>query len=61
MTRSLQERSHELLCKALPPSIVDRMMGGTQAIADSFDAVTILFADVVGFTPMAARSSASNP
>ena len=59
VTRSLQERSHELLCKALPPSIVDRMMGGTRVIADSFDSVTILFADVVGFTPLAARRSAS--
>jgi len=59
VTRSLQQKSHELLCKALPPTIVDRMMGGTRVIADSFESVTILFADVVGFTPMAARRSAA--
>jgi class 3 adenylate cyclase len=60
VTRSVQQRSHELLCKALPPSIVDRMMGGTRVIADSFDCVTVLFADVVGFTPMAAQRSAAD-
>jgi len=52
-------RYEELLLSILPRTIVDRINNGEQMIADQVDAVTILFADIVGFTPMANRQSAS--
>jgi class 3 adenylate cyclase len=52
-------RYEDLLLSILPRSIVDRINGGEHMIADQVDAVTILFADIVGFTPMASRQSAA--
>jgi class 3 adenylate cyclase len=49
------ERSERLLLNVLPEPIVARLKQNNRAIADHFDAATILFADIVGFTPMAAR------
>jgi adenylate cyclase len=49
------ERSERLLLNVLPEPIVARLKRDNRAIADHFDAATILFADIVGFTPMAAR------
>jgi class 3 adenylate cyclase len=53
-------RSEDLLLSILPRSIVDRINNGEQMIADQVDEVTILFADIVGFTPMASRQSAAD-
>ncbi|HVT56566.1 MAG TPA: adenylate/guanylate cyclase domain-containing protein, partial [Xanthobacteraceae bacterium] len=53
-------RYEDLLLSILPRSIVDRINNGEQMIADQVDAVTILFADIVGFTPMASRQSAGD-
>jgi adenylate cyclase len=50
-----QERSELLLINILPRSIADRLKGAHQTIADHFDAASILFADVVDFTPFAQR------
>ncbi|HEY0477007.1 MAG TPA: adenylate/guanylate cyclase domain-containing protein [Kofleriaceae bacterium] len=49
------QRSEELLLNILPPSIARRLKlrGGT--IADGFAEVTVLFADIVGFTRMSSR------
>ncbi len=50
------ERSEKLLANLVPEQIAARLKdnpGGV--IADRNDEVTILFADIVGFTPMAAR------
>ena len=55
VARKVQKRSEELLVRMLPESIVHRMMGGEQVIADAFDAVTVLFSDIVGFTLFAAK------
>ena len=49
------EKSEALLLNVLPQAIAARLKDSDQAIADGFDDVTILFADVVGFTPMAER------
>ena len=49
------ERSERLLLNVLPGPIADRLKGGEGTIADSFDDVTVLFADIVDFTPFAAR------
>lgn len=48
-----QTRSEGLLLNMLPASIAERLKAGEQTIADRLDEVTILFADLVGFTPMA--------
>ncbi len=52
------ERSEELLLNILPASIAARLKERDGTIADSFDGVTVLFADIVGFTTLSARLSA---
>lgn len=49
------QRSEELLLNILPPSIANRLKLGSGTIADGFAEVSVLFADIVGFTPMSAR------
>jgi class 3 adenylate cyclase len=51
-------RADALLRNVLPASISSRLLAGEQTIADGYPAVTVLFADIVGFTPLAARLSA---
>lgn len=50
-----QERSERLLLNVLPLQIAERLKQDTSAIAEQFDEVTILFADIVGFTPLSAQ------
>ena len=38
-------------------SIAARLRGGERRIAESYDATTVVFADLVGFTPWTHRSS----
>lgn len=47
-----QEKSENLLLNILPESIATRLKDGDQNIADGFAEVTILFADIVGFTEL---------
>jgi adenylate cyclase len=49
--RSAQERADNLLVNILPGSIADRLKESPQTIADQFPAASVLFADVVDFTP----------
>jgi guanylate cyclase len=49
--------SDALLLNILPRSIADRLKRGERVIADHYDEVTILFADVVDFTPFAAHET----
>jgi class 3 adenylate cyclase/putative methionine-R-sulfoxide reductase with GAF domain len=51
------ERSESLLLNTLPAPIARRLQAGEQGIAERFDEVTVLFADIVGFTPLAATMS----
>jgi adenylate cyclase len=46
-----QARAEDLLLNILPSSIADRLKVDTHTIADQFSAASILFADVVDFTP----------
>jgi adenylate cyclase len=45
-----QGRSERLLLNVLPAPVAQRLKQGSGVIADAFDEVTILFADIVGFT-----------
>jgi PAS domain S-box-containing protein len=47
-------RSEELLLNILPESIADELKAGTAVIADGVSEVTVLFADIVNFTPLTA-------
>jgi adenylate cyclase len=53
-----QERVEALLLNILPEEIAQRLQAETTAIADHFDDASILFADVVDFTPLASRLDA---
>jgi len=49
------QRSEGLLLNILPEEIAGRLKQKKRIIADSYSSVTILFADLVGFTDMAAK------
>jgi guanylate cyclase len=49
--REEQAKSENLLLNILPRSIADKLKAETQPIADQFGSASILFADVVDFTP----------
>jgi guanylate cyclase len=50
----LLEQSDGLLSNILPREIAERLKESEEAIADAYDQASILFADVVDFTPMSA-------
>ncbi len=50
-----KRRADTLIHAILPDQIVARLQGGEEIIADRFEEVSILFADIVGFSPIAAR------
>lgn len=54
---SERERSESLLLNILPAPIAARLKDGKSVIADQFDEVTVLFADIVDFTPLASSIS----
>ena len=49
------DRSERLLLNILPRTISERLKGGQHSIADGFADVSVLFADIVGFTELSAR------
>jgi class 3 adenylate cyclase len=51
--RSERDRSEQLLLNILPPEIAAQLKIDSRPIADRFDDVTILFADIVGFSNIA--------
>lgn len=55
--RAAEARSEELLTNAIPAAIATRLRHGEQRIAEVYPATTVLFADLVGFTPWAGRTN----
>ncbi|MEM7525927.1 MAG: adenylate/guanylate cyclase domain-containing protein [Pseudomonadota bacterium] len=49
--------SERLLLNVLPPSIAQRMRSGETLIADSHEEATVVFADIVNFTPLSSSMS----
>ncbi|HWU89468.1 MAG TPA: adenylate/guanylate cyclase domain-containing protein, partial [Kofleriaceae bacterium] len=52
-----KQTSERLLLNVLPAPIADRLKTGESLIVDRFEAVSVLFADIVGFTAVAQRTS----
>ena len=54
-----QEQIRSLLHNMLPPAIAERKLAGESPIADTYAQASLLFADVVGFTPLSSRFSST--
>jgi PAS domain S-box-containing protein len=52
-----QEKSERLLLNILPKAIADRLKQSHGVIADSYESVTVMFADIVSFTRMSSELS----
>ncbi len=50
-----KEKSESLLLNVLPRAVADRLKNGEENVADGFDEATILFCDIVDFTPLSER------
>jgi adenylate cyclase len=57
--REAQARSDELLFNAIPISIAARLKHGEERIAEVYPETTVLFADIVSFTPWAQGNDAA--
>ncbi len=55
--RLQQEQTEKLLLNILPSSIAQRLKQEQSIIADSFENVSVMFADIVGFTELSSRKS----
>jgi HAMP domain-containing protein len=59
-TKEIQRKNEDnerLLLNILPGPIADRLKQGEETIADNFPEVTVLFADLVGFTVLSGEAS----
>ncbi|MCA9678239.1 MAG: HAMP domain-containing protein [Myxococcales bacterium] len=52
-----KQTSERLLLNVLPAPIAERLKTGDGLIVDRFDEVSVLFADIVGFTALSSRTS----
>jgi len=52
-----KEKSERLLLNILPEEIAERLKVANTMIADHYESASVLFADIVDFTPMSARMS----
>jgi class 3 adenylate cyclase len=57
MVEQANRENERLLLNILPAPVADRLHAGEQVIADRFDDLTLLFADIVDFTVMSSRMS----
>ncbi len=59
MLRLEQDKTDSLLCNILPRAIANVLKDEPQTIAERYESVSILFADVVGFTPLSTTVEAA--
>jgi len=52
-----KEKSEQLLLNILPRAIAGRLKGGEKAIANRHEIVTVMFADLCGFTALSRRTT----
>ena len=57
MIDQLHRENQRLLLNVLPASIAEKLKQQVGIIAERFEDVSVLFADIVGFTPLSARLS----
>lgn len=50
-------KTENLICRMLPRTVYEELRDGKSVKAESFDNVTVLFSDVVGFTNICAQST----
>jgi guanylate cyclase len=55
-----RKQADDLLLNILPASIAKRLKEGETTIADSYKSASIMFVDIVNFTPISAASSAKD-
>lgn len=55
--RNARERAELLLLNILPQPVAERLKKGERTIADSFESVTVMFADLVDFTEFSSQIS----
>jgi adenylate cyclase len=55
-----REKSDRLLLNVMPASVSARLREGDAEVADEYPSVTVMFADIVGFTPLAAGLRAAD-
>jgi adenylate cyclase len=53
-----KRRSEALLLNILPETVANRLLSGERTIADYFESVSVLFADIEGFTSLSRRLKA---
>ncbi|XP_028038507.1 uncharacterized protein LOC114249220 isoform X1 [Bombyx mandarina] len=53
-----KKKTEQLLNRMLPRSVAERLMLGSRVEPEEFEEVSIYFSDIVGFTALAARSTA---
>lgn len=53
-----KQRAENLLLNILPNSIAKRLQSGERSIAEKFEDATVLFADIINFTPLSEQYSA---
>ena len=53
--RAQRDRADKLLYNVLPRQIAERLKESDETIAEEFSSATVLFADIVNFTPISAR------
>ncbi|MBI3257932.1 MAG: tetratricopeptide repeat protein [Ignavibacteriae bacterium] len=56
--RARAQATNEILANILPMNITERLINGEKKIADSYENVSVMFVDIVGFTPLSAKLSA---